>query len=230
MALPRNQSTIAALLSFNGGFVDTVGFLGLAGLFTSHVTGNFVTLGAALVMGHHGIINKVLALPEFVAVIALARLAGGLMRRRNWPVLRVFLVVEVALLFAFFALAVWLGPFADTDSPAGLLTGGVGVAAMALQNAFQRVHFADLPPTTIMTGNTTQATLDAVDLVSGVPDSERARITARFRRLTVSITYFAAGCIVAAGLYWVVGFWALGVAVVVGATAAVLRRDEGKAA
>jgi uncharacterized membrane protein YoaK (UPF0700 family) len=38
-------ASIAALLSFNGGFVDTASFLGLAGLFTAHVTGNFVTLG-----------------------------------------------------------------------------------------------------------------------------------------------------------------------------------------
>jgi hypothetical protein len=28
---------VAALLSFNGGFLDTVGFLGLQGLFTAHV-------------------------------------------------------------------------------------------------------------------------------------------------------------------------------------------------
>jgi uncharacterized membrane protein YoaK (UPF0700 family) len=52
---------VAALLSFNGGFVDTSGFLGLQGLFTAHVTGNFVTLGAALVLGHHGIIGKLIA-------------------------------------------------------------------------------------------------------------------------------------------------------------------------
>jgi len=48
------------------GFVDTAGFLGLAGLFTAHVTGNFVTLGAALVLGSHGIIGKNPALPEFI--------------------------------------------------------------------------------------------------------------------------------------------------------------------
>jgi uncharacterized membrane protein YoaK (UPF0700 family) len=78
MGIPRigGPAAIAALLSFNGGFVDTVGFLGLQGLFVAHVTGNFVTLGAALVQGSHGIVGKILALPEFIVVIALARLAG----------------------------------------------------------------------------------------------------------------------------------------------------------
>jgi uncharacterized membrane protein YoaK (UPF0700 family) len=73
-------AAIAGLLSFNGGFIDTAGFLGLQGLFTAHVTGNFVTLGAALVLGSHGIIGKILALPEFILVIALARLAGAALR------------------------------------------------------------------------------------------------------------------------------------------------------
>ena len=36
MAEPRGRTTVAALLSFNGGFVDTVGFLGLSGLFVAH--------------------------------------------------------------------------------------------------------------------------------------------------------------------------------------------------
>ena len=66
-----------ALLSFNGGFVDTAGFVGLQGLFTAHVTGNFVTLAATLVSGPHGVIAKLLALPEFIAVVALARVVGA---------------------------------------------------------------------------------------------------------------------------------------------------------
>jgi uncharacterized membrane protein YoaK (UPF0700 family) len=36
--------SLPTLLSFNGGYVDTLGFLSLSGLFTAHVTGNFVTL------------------------------------------------------------------------------------------------------------------------------------------------------------------------------------------
>ena len=69
------QPTVPLLLGVNGGFVDTAGFLALQGLFTAHVTGNFVTLGAAVVFGTSGTAAKILALPTFCAVILLARLA-----------------------------------------------------------------------------------------------------------------------------------------------------------
>src|SRR3954471_20471186 len=94
--------TIPGLLAFNAGFLDTAGFLALQGLFVAHVTGNFVTLGAALVFGSHGILGKVIALPEFIAVIALARLAGGAMRARGLPSMRILLWTKIALLLAFF--------------------------------------------------------------------------------------------------------------------------------
>ena len=45
------KPSLPVLLSVNGGFVDTAGFLGLQGLFTAHVTGNFVTLAATLLFG-----------------------------------------------------------------------------------------------------------------------------------------------------------------------------------
>jgi uncharacterized membrane protein YoaK (UPF0700 family) len=225
MHKPQGSAAVAALLSFNGGFVDTAGFLGLAGLFTAHVTGNFVTLGAALVLGTHGIIGKILALPEFILVIALARIAGAALRARSRPALRPLLIGKVVLLFVFFALAVGYGPFPDPDSPAALLTGFAGIAAMAVQNAVQRVHLSALPPTTLMTGTTTQATLDAVDLLTGADAAHAAQIRARFGRLSLSIVYFAAGCAAAAVLYWLAGFWCLLLPVVVGIMSAIIRTE-----
>lgn len=218
-----SPGALAALLAFNGGFVDTAGFLGLQGLFTAHVTGNFVTLAAALIEGSHGIVGKILALPEFILVVALARLAGNALRRRGRPVLPTLLSVQVLLLAAFFVMAVAFGPFANADSAAALLTGFAGIAAMAVQNAVHRVHLADQPPSTLMTGSTTQATIDLIDLIVGGTAPNAAATRTRLRRLAASILYFAAGCAVSALLYWKIGFWCLAVPVVIGAIAAMMR-------
>ena len=43
------ESWSAALLAFTAGCTDTIGFVALYGLFTAHVTGNFVLLGASIV-------------------------------------------------------------------------------------------------------------------------------------------------------------------------------------
>lgn len=52
------------------------------------MTGNFVTLGATLVLVSHGIIGKTLALPEFILVVALTRLASAALRTRKAAVMR----------------------------------------------------------------------------------------------------------------------------------------------
>ncbi|HEY6830996.1 MAG TPA: YoaK family protein [Pseudolabrys sp.] len=219
------QVQIAALLSFNGGFIDTIGFLGLHGLFAAHITGNFVTLGAALVLGTHGIIGKLLAVPEFILVIGLARLAGTALRARQVPVLRVMLVVTALLVLAFFLLAVCYGPFQNPDGPIALLTGFTAVAAMAVQNGMQRVHLGHLPTTTIMTGNSTQFALDAVDLLFGQRAARTPEMRQRFHRLSVAMITFIAGCAAAAWLYWLFGFWSLALPALVAAVAAVMRTE-----
>ena len=219
--------TVAALLSFNGGFVDAAGFLGLHGLFVAHVTGNFVTLGAALVQGGHGIVGKILALPEFIGVIALARIFGTIQRAHGLPAMTPLLVAKILLLVMFFVLAVSCGPFADADSPLALLTGFAGVAAMAMQNAVQRVHMASLPPSTMMTGSTVQVTIDAVDLLTGANPAERGKVRERFSRLATAILSFALGCAVSAFLFYHIGFWCLIVSVIVGALAAGIQIVKG---
>ncbi|GAA3839663.1 DUF1275 domain-containing protein [[Pseudomonas] carboxydohydrogena] len=207
--------TIAILLAFNGGVVDTAGFLGLHGLFVAHVTGNFVTMGAAIIGGGHGFIGKLLALPEFVVIVALARLAGTAMRRRNWPAMPILFVIKILFLIVFAIMAIWHGPFSDGDAPIALWTGAAGVAAMAMQTAVQRVHLADMPPSTMMTGSTVQATLDAVDLLTRAHPEQKAATRARFNRLCCTIFAFACGCAISALLFSYVGFWCLLLAVFV---------------
>src|SRR5256885_5133310 len=82
------QLGLPRILSVNAGFMDTAAYLALKGLFTAHVTGNFVTLGAALVLGTSGALAKVLALPVFCIVVLLARFSSHGLRVRSRPILR----------------------------------------------------------------------------------------------------------------------------------------------
>ncbi|MDQ0440055.1 uncharacterized membrane protein YoaK (UPF0700 family) [Kaistia dalseonensis] len=214
------------MLSFNGGFVDTAGFLGLQGLFTAHVTGNFVTLGASLVLGTGGALTKLLALPVFIITVALARLAGNQLTDRGKAALPKLLFAKVILLFLFFLLAVTLGPFAHGDAPGAMLTGLVGVSAMAIQNAAQRVHLGTEPPSTLMTGTTTQIAIDGMDLLTGRQTMATEKARARFRLLLRTLAGFAIGSLTAAGAYHLAGLWCLLIAVLVALYVALIRAND----
>ena len=190
---------VPLLLSLNAGYVDTAGFLALQGLFTAHVTGNFVTLGAALVMGSSGILAKLLALPVFCAVVISARLFGTWLSKRHASVFEILVGLKVVLLVIGAALAIHFGPFANGDRWQAVLTGMVLVAAMAIQNAVHRVHLGSAPPSTLMTGTTTQVMLDLADMIYA--RNEEGPPPARLKQMSVNVLVFALGCGTAALLY-----------------------------
>jgi uncharacterized membrane protein YoaK (UPF0700 family) len=198
--------TPPTLLSFNGGYVDTAGFLALQGLFTAHVTGNFVTIGAALVFGTSGVVAKLLALPVFCMVIIATRLLSFKLPAR-WPVFETMSTLQVLLLFVAAVLAITLGPFTNGDGAPAITTGMTLVAAMAIQNAANRIHLAAVPPTTIMTGTTTQIMIDIADVIRGAPGVARDAIKPRLRRMCVTVASFAAGAAAGALLFHTIGGW-----------------------
>jgi uncharacterized membrane protein YoaK (UPF0700 family) len=198
---------IAVPLSFNAGYVDTAGFLALQGLFTAHVTGNFVTLGATLVLGTSGAIGKLLALPVFCVVVVLVRGLGYWLIAHSLPQLRTLLTAKIVLLAIGSALAIRLGPFRDADSWPALVTGMTLVSAMAIQNAVQRIHLATAPPTTLMTGTTTQIMIDIADAVHGLSLDQKLVVRRRLSRMAVSVITFGLGCGAAASLYAFVNIW-----------------------
>jgi len=196
---PRIDGPIPGLLlAFVGGYVDTFSFVVLFALFTAHVTGNFVLIGAALAgHGHGGIIAKLLALPMFIFAVAATHGLYRWRERRGLESARTLVAIQLAMLLAFMAIGLVSGPFQEADAPWAVLTGLVGVATMAIQNAAARSAFAQLSPTTVMTGNVTQATMDIVDFLQ--PGSPRDAAVARVAKLVPPIVAFAFGA-VGAGL------------------------------
>jgi uncharacterized membrane protein YoaK (UPF0700 family) len=200
----ENRATLPLLLSLNAGYVDTAGFLALQGLFTAHVTGNFVTLGASLALGTSGALAKLLALPVFCAVVVAARLLNTVLSDRHRPALELLIAVKVLLLITGAVLAIRFGPFQGADSAGAVLTGMVFVAAMAIQNAFHRFHLGSSPPSTLMTGTTTQVMIDVADRIHA-PKGTESPSGARLAQLSTNILIFAVGCGAAALLYNRVG-------------------------
>jgi uncharacterized membrane protein YoaK (UPF0700 family) len=200
------KPNLPTLLSFNAGYVDTAGYLALQGLFTAHVTGNFVTIGAALVFGTSGIVAKLLALPVFCTVIVVTRLVSFNLPQR-WPVLETMLTLKLLLLLVAAVLGIAMGPFANGDGAPAIIMGMTLVSAMAIQNAAQRIHLGAAPPTTLMTGTTTQMMIDIADMIRGLPGAARDAAGSRLRRMCVAVASFAVGAAAGAFFFHAIGSW-----------------------
>ena len=222
-AASETGATLPALLSLNAGYVDTASYLALQGLFTAHVTGNFVTLGASLALGTSGAVAKLLALPIFCAVVIAARLLNTALSNWRWPAFEILIALHLLLLITGAALAIQFGPFHDIDGWQAVLTGMVLVSAMAIQNAFHRVHLASAPPSTIMTGTTTQVMIDLADRIHAPNGTENQSGARRLVQMSTSMLCFAIGCGAAALLYNRVGIKCFVVPPIVGSLPLILR-------
>src|SRR5258707_100620 len=125
---------VSTLLAFAAGFVDTCGFILLFGLFTAHVTGNFVLIGATLAAPRPGILARLLAFPTFILVVAVAQYFLHRFKRSGRDPTLPALIAEAAFLALFLGVGVWGSPVEDADSAFTMAIGMLGVAAMAVQN------------------------------------------------------------------------------------------------
>ena len=93
------------ILSVIGGSTDVIGFLGLNGLFTAHVTGNIVIIAARVIAGERTTISASLAVPVFMLVVFSARLLAGRIERA----LAALLLVQLLALAGFLAVGATAG-------------------------------------------------------------------------------------------------------------------------
>jgi uncharacterized membrane protein YoaK (UPF0700 family) len=202
----KRASTLTVGLGFVAGYVDTVGFVALFGLFTAHVTGNFVLIGASLVQSSGNVLLKLLVFPAFIIAVALTRLLVLWLERHGREPLVPMLLVQAALLIGFMLLGWGASPVRDSNAPLAMWAGLVGAAAMGVQNAAARLLLSALAPTTVMTGNVTQLVIDVVDLARGAADDVVRKRSVKF---VGPIVAFGLGAISGAFGYIYVGFWAL---------------------
>jgi uncharacterized membrane protein YoaK (UPF0700 family) len=198
-----------ALLSFLAAFVDTACFIGLFGLLTAHVTGNFVLIGAELVSGDGAILVKLLALPVFVLAVAATARADAALRRRGRNAAAPLLAAQGLLLAAAVAAVVLLPAPLTAHDAGALVTGLLAVAAMGVQNALMRLELASLPPSTVMTGNVTQFVIDAVSIGNAPSPEQALALRQRMRHLAPGLVAFLLGAAAAAAAFVVAGLLAL---------------------
>ena len=182
------------LLSVIAGATDTIGFLGLGGLFTAHVTGNLVVLAAHLVSGIAAKPAAILAVPVFMLVVGLARLFAGACAATGLTTLRPLLLLQALLLGGFLALGAAARPPVDPDAAIAITAGMFGVAAMAVQNALVRIALSGVPSTAVMTTNVTHFMLDIGTLFAVRDPEELAKARRRANATWPPMVGFALGC------------------------------------
>lgn len=178
------QSLLPWILAVLAGSTDTIGFLGLNGLFTAHITGNLVVLAAHVVAGDPAVLSYILAVPVFVVVLFLTSRLARVLERRGFETLRPLLWVELGLLVAFLVLGI--------ASPLTTLSGMCGVAAMAVQTALVQIALSGMPATAVMTTNVAHFVIALADLGDQPAVRERART--RILQLLPVIVGFMLGC------------------------------------
>jgi uncharacterized membrane protein YoaK (UPF0700 family) len=92
---------LPTVLSLTAGSADVISFLGLGGLFNSHITGNLVILSAHLVDGESAPIALLLSVPVFAVGLFLTRLFAGALEAIGIPTLRPLLLLQLVLLAGF---------------------------------------------------------------------------------------------------------------------------------
>lgn len=209
---------VPSVLSLVAGYVDTIGFVSLFGLFTAHVTGNFVLVGATLgsIAGgglSSGLIGKLLALPVFIIGVALTTIILRSKKNASGNAARLALLLQAGGISCFMLAGQTSLPFLDADANSVLICSMLGVLAMSIQNAGARLVFTEMAPSTVMTGNVTQLVVDGIDLLKSIDaamvDSARARV---YKTLP-SVIAFSVGALSGGLAYHFISFAALAPAV-----------------
>ncbi|HZT58682.1 MAG TPA: YoaK family protein [Pyrinomonadaceae bacterium] len=176
--LEREKAWVAVLLACVAGAVDAVGYLTLFHLFTAHMSGNSVAMGAHLGRREWGeAFRRMFPIPVFVLGVTLGGVVTEVAGRRG--VRAVFspaLALEMALLFAFMILGsedFGGGGVSAEPSWKFYALAGLPALAMGVQSATLRRVGGQTVRTTYITGLLTNLTEECVAFLFWLRDRTR---------------------------------------------------------
>jgi len=193
-APPSRPLLLLVLLAFVAGLVDVTGWLTFDGLFTAQVTGNLVLLAAGLKGGDPPAVARILAVPVFMASLALGCLAAGLWPDRRG---RTLLLSGQTLLLLLVWLSMLLSSVACRAPKLPLAAAMLAVATIGLQCALVRGVLHDGQATSVMTSNLVTVVVSAITLLQPGTGNPRDAKEKLHRTLPVVLA-FVAGCPVGA--------------------------------
>lgn len=182
---------VTVLLAAVAGYCDTVTFITAGSIFSAHVTGNFIVFAYQVVKETNALAwIKLVTFPVFIISVIL----GGLIVAKNVNRYKVLLIEGLILVVG--------GVIAEFIRVPGLvwqtyLVVMMVVVAMGFQNAFGKLYAKETyGPTTMMTGNVTQASLD---LGNSIKSAFKDAVSVQgLKNQCITIGGFLVGCLIGA--------------------------------
>lgn len=190
---------LAFLFAFIAGFVDTTTFIAAKGIFSAHITGNFVLFASALIQGPREIdFFKVLLFIPFVLAVTFAAWMNRLTSSKSKY--ESIMLTTAALLLLITGLYFIFFPVVDNQyyGRTGLFL-MLPVLAMGIQNGLCKITSPSEPMTTVMTGNVVLLALEFFNIESTQKISGVDRYQKIVSFIKVIMGFFV-GCIVAASV------------------------------
>ena len=185
---------VTLLLTAIAGYCDTLTFVAADKIFSAHVTGNFIVFAYQLIKGGEGDTwIKLLTFPVFMISVMIGGWIAAKFINKHF-----ILFCEGLVLILSGILAYGFGyiDHAEITWPMYLVVMLI-VLAMGLQNAFSKIFPKETHgPTTMMTGNVTQLSLDIRNaIVAGFTNPEHI---AGLKHGLITVGGFLFGCLLGA--------------------------------
>jgi uncharacterized membrane protein YoaK (UPF0700 family) len=205
MNIMERVNKLTFLLSAVAGYCDTTTFVAGNQTFSAHVTGNFILFAAQVVGADASAWLKLTTFPVFIFSVIIG---GWLTWKAPGRYALLFVESMILIIAGVAALVFPYDTVPEQQWPVYTVVLLV-VAAMGLQNAFSKVFNKETTgPTTMMTGNVTQLSLDIGTLFRNKFKGGDTALS--LRKLLVNIGGFLGGCLVGGVMAKEVGLAAVG--------------------